>query len=124
MDESTADRVLERLDQLGEISVQGFEILVQQAIIEGIVSITWAVIWFALAGALAYAAKRTYTGDLFPQMYETRYSNNDRHKAWGVSYGIASSLLFLLGLTMTNIGIKYLINPEFYAIRFILRQTS
>lgn len=125
MDEATVDKVLDRLDQLGEISVQGFEILARQAVAEALKYSIWALIWFIVAIIFARIASKTYKGELFQDIYTFTDSYSGRqtsyNKQWSIPYGIVSITTLLVGLYHAGQALLRFINPKFYAIEYILR---
>lgn len=111
--------VLERLDEVGRLVADGaeagFEILVRQAMVEGIANFVWAIFWLIPAFLLAKQAKKLFTGD---------YANDIPHRAdeigFGILVSIAAGIPALVAMNQLSWGIKRMINPAFYAIKYVL----
>jgi len=121
VNEDAVDKVLERLDQLGEISIQGFEVIVRQMVIEGFISLAWGGFWALVTIAVFIIAKKTFDNTLFPEAYayENGYSSN---RPWSMAYAFVGVALTLTALNLVAGGIRRLINPEYFAIEYIFRQ--
>lgn len=102
-----AQEVLDRVDELGELGAQGFEIIVQQALVEAASKGIWGVIFLAV-GVLAWTSARKWSA-----------KREDPEFAFDVTR-IASLVPVTIGLINLTSSMKWFLNPEFYAIKWII----
>lgn len=123
MDNEIVQEVLSRIDSLGELGQQGFEVIVRQAYIEGVSRILAGLLLLALSIALLVAAWRAFDERLllgrirYEEASLYRWRTGDTLALW---LGATGGLLLLPGMIYLWSGTKWLINPEFYAIRYLL----
>lgn len=126
MNDEVVQEVLDRLDHLGELSGQGFEILVRQVYVEAVRDIVWALILFTLVViATTYLRRCGYLGG--EQRYHLERENDrydDTKSISSIVAGLLGALFLMIGLVATTNVVTKLINPEFYAIRYIVRSLS
>ena len=108
----------ELLQQLVEwfetASPQLWEILIKQVYVEATSDLVWGIIWLAVATALIFVGKWGW---------KCNEEHGDYNTDWEwvfVPSWVFSGILFPVGLAMLSSAIKWFVNPEFYAIRYIL----
>ena len=124
MNEELVQEILHRLDSAGEIAGQGFEILIRQVYISAIGNVIW-IIWFAavLFGIVKILKKLGYLGGEREWLVSGFAVDTDRSTVVGALGTVALTLVLFTGVNLYQIAAK-LINPEFYAIRWILKSAS
>jgi hypothetical protein len=112
------EELLARLDllaaKMGVAAEHLWEVLTRQGIIEGIE----AIIWLPIALLVMRFSAKTFTQAVY-DANKASYDEDGRH--------IAKAILCAAGLVVSGIiticaaaGIKYLFNPEYYALKQIL----
>ncbi len=120
--EKAMERGLEQLEalarRLGTTVEQLWPILVRQAVAEGLV---FLLVGGGVGAALAYASRRFYLGrQAIIAQAKDRYQSDDLR--FGLMMGCiltGAAAVVVLPLTVSA-GILHLLNPEFYALRYVL----
>lgn len=124
MDNEVVQEVLRRIDSLGELSAEGFEVLVQQAFASGLTKVVWALLWTVLVLVSYRVGRAAHEERFLPEVFHYNPSSPYNASA-GVPLVIFSSFFgltfFIAAIYMTMEAIKWLSNPEFYAIRFLVQ---
>lgn len=133
MNEELINEVLSRLDAVGaELSkgaAFGYEVLVRQQVIEGIVGLLLAVIFAAVFVVAIRFGRGSYKsfvanklGNRKPNYFDMAYDMTDWTGPIGVPLGIASLAFGILSLVNLVGGLQKLLNPHYYAIYEILER--
>jgi chromate transport protein ChrA len=100
----------ELIDFLKNASPVVWNALIKQTYMEGVVSIVWAAILVLIAFGFYKLGKKL--------------NNSDEDTLFWLSSFVASGIFLFIGVFRFIEGIMWLINPEFYAIRYILEKIT
>lgn len=124
MNNEVVQEVLKRIDSLGELSAEGFEVLVQQAYLSGLTKIVWALLWVALTVVFYAIGRAAHDKRFLPDVFE--YDPRESYRAGAdtplvIFSSVFGSASLVASVFMTMEAVKWLVNPEFYAIRYLLQ---
>lgn len=133
MDNELVQEILDRLDAVGEAvsegAVAGFEVLVRQAFITGLTNTLWGVLLVAVGTVASVTLYRSYVA-----YRDTKLGQRSESLRWSSVYrwehffhspapyvgGVLAAICMPIGLTLLTDGIKYLVNPEYYALKEVM----
>lgn len=113
--------------QLGQTAAHVYGVIVKQQVVEGISSILWGVFSLLFVLFLANTAKNIYKKVYAHFLAQDGNSEGDAVFAGALCAGVIAFIMFMVWpIIATSIidGIKKVINPEYYAIEFLLDQVK
>ncbi len=124
MSEELVDEILTRLDRAGELAGDGFEVLIRQVYLSVVTDVLWMIFLGVITAFFVITIRRCgYMGGEHRWHVNKGPYNESRELAViGSSIGLLLSTGVMFALLMAVI--RKLINPEFYAIRYIFQAVS
>ena len=101
-------------------AAQLWEILTRQAKVAGLTSLLWAAAWFVLAIVLAKQWERAKRSDAQFEALRKEGKAYGEPPSTSLFVVIGTILLTGIGLFWLTAAIQRLVNPQFYALKYVL----